>query len=220
MVEFSCQALAYITGAPMKEIRKLNWKEASDQFMAALQADPWLLVLDGLERVLVAYHRPEAAAMNDAAVDEAGDEMADRDPRAAIRREDDDLLRLLTKAGPSRILISSRLTPHILVNKADKYIPGVSWIELGGLTPEDAAVMLIADSIETRDRPAMQQWLQDTCGGHPLMVGALAGVVADHPPAPGDFDEWVKDPKGGAAVDFASLDLVQRRSHIVSAALE
>ena len=52
------------------------------------------------------------------------------------------------------------------------------------------------------------------------MVGALAGVVADHPPAPGDFDEWVKDPKGGAAVDFASLDLVQRRSHIVSAALE
>ena len=33
-------------------------------------------MLDGLERVLVAYHRPNASAMNDAEAEDAGDEIA------------------------------------------------------------------------------------------------------------------------------------------------
>ena len=53
--------------------------ELSERLLRQLQARPWLLVLDGLERVLVAYHRYDAAQLAD---EEAGrtDQIARRDP--------------------------------------------------------------------------------------------------------------------------------------------
>tara|TARA_Y100001934_G_C12161117_1_gene682018 strand:- start:583 stop:720 length:138 start_codon:yes stop_codon:yes gene_type:complete len=45
-------------------------------------------VLEGLERILVAYHRNDAPRMRDEDVDTATDQILDRDPRAAINPED------------------------------------------------------------------------------------------------------------------------------------
>ena len=53
---------------------------------------PWLVVMDGLERVLLAHNRLDAAELKDEDVNQPTDAIAGRDPRSAIRTEDDDLL--------------------------------------------------------------------------------------------------------------------------------
>jgi hypothetical protein len=87
----------------LKEFAKTKQLELSELLMRQLRARPWLLVLDGLERVLVAYHRADAAQLAD---EQAGtsDEIANRDPCGSIRPDDDDLLRALTAAAPSKSL--------------------------------------------------------------------------------------------------------------------
>ena len=98
MSDFCGHALAYITGQPFDEFRKKKTPELAELLLQHLTARPWLIVLDGLERVLVAYHRIDAAQLAD---EDAGttDEIANRDPCAAIRPEDDELLRALAGAA-------------------------------------------------------------------------------------------------------------------------
>ena len=111
MADFCQRALAYMTGQPLKELRKKKTTELKEPLLAQLHARPWLLVLDGLERVLVAYHRIDAAEMPDEDANNPTDKIVDRNPCDAIRDEDNDLLRTLAAAAPSKILVSSRLTP-------------------------------------------------------------------------------------------------------------
>jgi hypothetical protein len=56
----------------------------------------------------------------------------------------------------------------------------------------------------------------DAVGYHPLLIRALAGEVAAHRRAPGDFDAWRRD---HPSFDPFSLPLVQRRSHVLAHAL-
>ena len=102
MTDCCRRALAYMTGRSIERFRDRNTIELTQLLLHQLRERPWLLVLDGLERVLVAYHRFDAAQAPD---DVAGtsDEIAHRDPCAAISPEDDDLLRVLTSAQPSKI---------------------------------------------------------------------------------------------------------------------
>ena len=65
MADFCRRALAYITGQPLDGFRKMKTPELSERLLHHLQSRPWLIVLDGLERVLVAYHRFDAAQVAD-----------------------------------------------------------------------------------------------------------------------------------------------------------
>jgi hypothetical protein len=56
MADFCQRALAYMTGQPLRAFRKKKQPELSELLLRQLQTRPWLLVLDGLERILVAYH--------------------------------------------------------------------------------------------------------------------------------------------------------------------
>jgi hypothetical protein len=58
------------------------------------------------------------------------------------------------------------------------------------------------------------------CDCHPLVTGALAGLVKDFLPARGNFDAWEVHPAGGRQLSLANLDLTQRRNHILQAALK
>src|SRR6185437_5036931 len=55
--DFCRRALAYTTGQPLKTFDDKRQAELSDLLIRQLQTRPWLLVLDGVERILVAYHR-------------------------------------------------------------------------------------------------------------------------------------------------------------------
>jgi hypothetical protein len=218
MAAFCRQALAYMTMRPPEEYAKLRMPDLSDRLVAEVEKRPWLIVLDGLERVLVAYHRHDAAQLRDEEADMAVDQIATRDPCAAIRAEDDDLLRRLAAAAPSKILVSSRLMPLALVNRSNVRVPGVRHEILPGLRPADAEAMIRACGVFGQSQ-AIQAYLQTNCDCHPLVIGVLAGLINTYPPDRGNFNRWAADPHHGGALNLAELDLVQRRNHILLAAI-
>jgi tetratricopeptide (TPR) repeat protein len=218
MTDFCRKALVYMTRRPEKAFTKLRPSELSRRLIAELKRRPWLFVLDGLERVLVAYHRHDAAQIRDEEVDTASDQIGGRDPCGAIRPEDDMLLRQLTTAAPSKILVSSRLTPLTLFNRSNVPVPGVHREILPGLRPEDAEAMMHMCQV-SGDTQSMTSYLQINCGCHPLVVGVLAGLVNDYPRERGNFDRWASDPRYGGALNLADLNLTQRRNHILLAAI-
>ena len=218
MADFCRRALAYMTGQPLAAFRKKKQPELSELLARQLQARCWLLVLDGLERVLVAYHRYDAAQLAD---EQAGstDQIAHRDPCNAIRPLDDDLLRQLAAASPSKILITSRLVPRALLNAANQPIPGVLHERLPGLRPADAEALLRTCDVRGDSRQ-MQDYLQRHCDCHPLVTGVVACLINDYLPGRSDFDAWAADPNHGGRLNLAHLDLTQKRNHILTAALE
>jgi hypothetical protein len=218
MDDFCQRALAYMTSRPLAEFKKRKTAEMKDDLIAELHARPWLLILDGLERVLVAYHRIDAAEIPDEEANAPTDKILDRNPCDAIRDEDTDLLRALAGGGPSKILVSSRLTPRVLLNASGQAIQGAKRLPLPGLRPPDAEKLLLSCGI-TGDGAAIQDYLWQNCDNHPLVIGILGGLIANYLPNRGNFDTWSIDPDGGAALDLATLDLIQRRNHILLAAI-
>jgi hypothetical protein len=218
MADFCSRALAYITGQPPQSFNKIKTPELAERLLHHLRDRPWLLVLDGLERVLVAYHRIDAAELRDEEANQPTDQIAERDPCTAIRPEDDDLLRALAAAAPSKLLITSRLIPRVLLNPASQPIPGVLRFSLPGLRPADAEALFRSCGI-TGDSQAIQSYLKSHCDCHPLVTGVLAGLINDYMPDRGNFDAWSADPAAGGQLNLAELDLVQKRNHILKSAI-
>ena len=217
---FCQQALAYMTRQPLEAFANKSTAEMGDQLLVALRQKPWLLILDGLERVLVAYHRLDAAELCDEELNLPTDKILDRDPCEAIRDEDTDLLRALASARPSKILISSRLIPRVLLNPAGLPIPGVTPpLKLPGLDDADAEQLLRSCGVDGTSAD-IRYYLNTYCGNHPLVIGVLAGLINAPGPHRGNFDGWAADPAYGAKLNLASLDLIQSRNHILHAALE
>lgn len=215
-----CQhALAYMTGQPLETFAKLTMFDLRKELLAQLHQRPWLLVLDGLERVLVAYHRIDAAEVPDEEANHPTDKILDRNPCDAIRDEDTDLLRELASAKPSKILISSRLTPRVLLNPAGLPLPGVQRWVLPGLEDADAESLLRSCGIRGSSTD-IRYYLTNYCANHPLVIGVLAGLINSPGPHRGNFDAWAADPEYGAKLNLASLDLIQSRNHILRAALD
>ena len=93
MRDFKITALAYMTHQPPETFRARPEAELTRDLLGRLAATPWLLVLDGLERVLAAYHRADAAQLRDEDVREDADTgLAGRQPQDCIRPDDHDLL--------------------------------------------------------------------------------------------------------------------------------
>ncbi|MEV6243385.1 DUF4062 domain-containing protein [Lentzea sp. NPDC051838] len=217
MDDFCRRALAYTTMRPVAELATKGSAEVAELLVGQLKRRPWLIVLDGLERVLAAYRRFDASQLLD---EHAGDlnDITDGDPCAAIRLEDDELLRQLAGANPSKILITSRLVPSVLLNTSNQPIPGILHERLPGLRAADAEALLRSCNI-TGDSAAIRAYLKRHCDCHPLVTGILAGLISEYLPARGDFDAWAADPHHGGQLNLAELDLVQKRNHILRSAL-
>lgn len=127
---FLNRALSYVSGQGEDEVRALPWPEREDRLLKHFSEQPFLLVLDGLERILQAYHRIDASYLAD---DEYDEQTANRvagaaglPPAAAqsfigqhrLRQTIDPragkFLQRLAQVGPSRVLISTRLYPSEL----------------------------------------------------------------------------------------------------------
>ena len=74
--------------------------------------------------------------------------------------------------------------------------------------------------MSTAPRRQSRTYLKSHCDCHPLVTGVLAGLINDYLPDKGNFDAWVADPAGGGQLNLANLDLVQKRNHILKAALD
>lgn len=219
MASFCYYALAYITQQPVDKLKKKKTHELKDMLLEHLKSRPWLMILDGLERVLMAYNRIDAAEVHDEEMDAPEDKISQRNPCNCINAEDDDLLRLLSTASPSKILITTRLVPHALINTSGQVIQGVMRVPLKGLRPTDAEVFFRACGIKGNSAN-IQTYLTTNCDCHPLTIGVLAGIIKNYLPSRGDFDLWIEDANGGGILNLANLNLVQKRNHILKVALD
>jgi tetratricopeptide (TPR) repeat protein len=227
---FVTRALAYVTRRPLDEVQQTPAPDRETQLLAALDREPFLLVLDGLERILIAYARMDAAHLSDddydkrtanfvanayglpesAAQSFTGEHRLRKtaDPRAGS------FLRKLGNVCASRILVSTRLYPADLQMVTGDSLGSCVAVFLPGLADDDALELWRAFGASgARDSllPLFQR-----AGNHPLLIQALASEVARYRRSPGDFDAWRR-----AHPDFDpfGLPLVQVKSHVLAFAL-
>lgn len=222
---FVIRALAYVKGISRSETRILPPAEREEELLNLLNQRPYLLALDGLERIMIAYARMDAASMPDDDLDERSEnavvgalgaqEFSAHTSRHRLRKTADPragtFLRKLAQVSPSKILVSTRLYPAELQTETGAELPGSRAAFLGGLKDDDALNLWRAFGVSgSRENlvPIFRSF-----GNYPLVIRALAGEVAQFRPAPGDFDKWRT-----ANPSFAplSLPLIQRRSHVLS----
>ena len=203
---FVRHALAYVTRQDPETLKQLNAHDCVQRLLVELRRSPYLLVLDGFERVLTAYHRENKAQMRDEAVP--------TDHRECTNPTDGATLRQLVQCAPSKLLVTSRLMPTALEDRhTHQPLPGVLHLGLAGLAPADA-LELVRHAGVRGDRTAILQFANDL-GRHALVLRIVCGMVTFYPPHPGDFDAWHADPHAGGALKLSELPIKQRYTHVL-----
>lgn len=227
---FLNRALSYVSGQSEDEVRALPWAKREAALLQHLDERPFLFVLDGLERILVAYRRMDASYLADDDYDEqtanwvAG--AAGMPPSSAqsfigqhrLRQTIDPragaLLQRLAQVRASRILISTRLYPSELQTSTGQPGPRCFAYFLPGLSDDDALGLwrsLGISGARTEVAPIFR-----SVEGHPLLIQALASEVANYRKNPGDFTAWRA---AHAQFDPTALPLAKSRTHILEHAL-
>jgi tetratricopeptide (TPR) repeat protein len=205
---FVIRALAYVTKQPREEVQKILPPDREEQLLAILNREPHLVVLDGLERILIAYARMDAARLSD---EEAG--RADARFRKTADPHAGAFLRKLSACRTARVLISTRLYPADLEDRFSRDpLPGCQKCDLLGLSDDDAVNLSRAFEVKgTREAllPVFQSF-----GKHPLLIQALAGEIKRDRRANGDFERWRQvhpqfDPLGLPGVKEASAHVLK-----------
>jgi tetratricopeptide (TPR) repeat protein len=205
---FVIRALAYVTKRSREDVQKIAPPGREEQLLAALNREPYLLMLDGLERILIAYARMDAARLSD---EEAG--RADARKRKTADPHEGAFLRKLSACPAARVLISTRLYPADLEDRlTGDSLPGCQKLDLRGLSDDDALNLWRAFGVSgTREAvlPVFRSF-----GKHPLLIQALAGEVKRDRRANGDFERWRKDqprfdPMALAGVKEASVHVLE-----------
>jgi hypothetical protein len=206
--KFLAHTLAYLTHRSVDACANLSRPTQEEQLLTALRMRPFLLILDGLERLLLAYRRQDAARLSDAQVE--------HEPRSCIDPRDGALLRALSQSGPSKVLITTRLIPQDLQDRSGQLLHGVRHLPLSGLSGEDA-IALLAEAGVHGDQTVMRNFLAQF-GDHALLVQVLAGRIGAYKPDPGNFDAWYQ--AVGHDLQLSDKDLVSRQASILQAALD
>jgi tetratricopeptide (TPR) repeat protein len=223
---FVTRALAYVTKRPLDEVQQIPASERESQLLGALNRGPFLIVLDGLERLLSAYARIDAALSTDDHFDrQTSNSVANAygllesvtpsfmrehllrrtaDPRTGS------FLRKLTGVKSARLLISTRLYPAELQTLSGEPLLGSSAFFLQGLKSLDALSLWRSCGASGKGNVLLP--LFDSFENHPLVIQVLAGEIARYRPRPGDFDTWLRD---HPHFDPSGLPLVQVKSHVL-----
>lgn len=218
MAAFIRHALAYLTAQNPDTFKGRDVMENFKQLQTALNKGRYLLILDGLERVLVAYHRWNAAQMRDDKIEDAESIIKDRDLRTCTDPKDSAILEGLLSCKTSKVLMSSRLLPLAVENRAGNLKPGVRHIHLNGLDPDDALRLVRAEAVTVHNERQFKSFMAGF-GYHSLLVTLIAGQVNKFKRGiRGDFDVWYE--KEGKDVTVSSLEPIQQQSHILQYALD
>jgi tetratricopeptide (TPR) repeat protein len=223
---FIASALAYVTGKDTTVLQSnLSVEDQEKQLLFILNEQPFLIVLDGLERLLVAYAGLDFAHLADEDLDrqtnnyplDHADARTDQGPhrlRKTIEPRIGQFLRALSRVQNSKVLVTTRLFPSELQTNTGMVMPGTRAVVLRGLDPDDAVSLWRHLGVSGSREHLLA--LFETFEFYPLLIRAFAGEVARFRPAPGNFDAWRDVYK---TFNPYKLPLVQVRSHILEFAL-
>jgi len=203
------RALAYVVKRPLEEVQRIPGPEQETILLAALSQKPYLIVLDGLERILSAYPRMDAAQLNDS------DFVKDKNVRKTLDPRVGKFLKKLAQVEKSRILVSSRLYPADLETDGGNPAPGSCECNLVGLTDADAVDLWRAFEVKGSSDELLL--VSRTFQNYPLLIQALAGEVKQYKRKPGDFAEWRRANPQFDATKFPKLQ--DKMGHILQFAL-
>jgi tetratricopeptide (TPR) repeat protein len=201
---FVIRALAYVSKRSINEARQIPTPDRETQLLNILDNEPYLIVLDGVERLLTAYARMDAAYLANSDYDQrtanyvanayglpanaaqsfTGEHRLRKtaDPRAGA------FLKRLSQVQASRILISTRLYPFDLQRIDGPPMHGCFAMFLPGLSNDDALNLWRSFGVSGAQDQLIA--LFNSFGNHALLVQALASEVIKFRPAPGDFGRW------------------------------
>jgi hypothetical protein len=228
---FVAAALAYVSARSRAAVDGMSAGDRENELLAVLDQAPFLLCLDGLERILIAYANLDFAHLADDDLDQrtanrvagarglpasAGESFVGQHRlRRTIDARAGNFLRKLTRSRASRILVTTRLYPSELQTVTGAELPGSAAWFLRGLQPEDALALWRAMGVSGSD--VQLGALFATFDHYPLLIRALACEVARFRRAPGDFDAWRS---AHPRFDPYQLPLTQVKSHVLEQALD
>lgn len=227
---FVRRALAYVTNTSLEEVERIPAVDRESRLLAALDREPFLIVMDGMERLLRAYAQMDAVRITDEELDARtsnavagifGHHQLSAAPSGSqqLRKAADPrvgaFLRKMAQVRRSRILLSTRLYPADLQTGTGQPMPGSSAYYLKGLGDDDAFNLWQAFGVSGTRETLLS--LFHTFDNYPLIIRSLAGEVAQYRRAPGDFDQWRHHHPD---FDPFSLPLTQVKSHVLAFALQ
>ncbi|MCO5195907.1 MAG: hypothetical protein M9930_21825, partial [Anaerolineae bacterium] len=185
-------------------------RQAINRFMQHLRRTKALVVLDGAERLLRAYHGMGAAYQGD------DEQTADPHVRAKARECVDPVAGALLQwlADPTltqaKTVVTSRLFPLELAGRGGTGLRGVRRHDLTGLSNE--ATYHLFRGLGVQATRADVRAVCEPLGYHPLSLHLLARYVAYDPQAPNDLR---------AAVDYDPVpDMLGKRTQVLQRAYD
>ena len=217
---FTIRSLAYILSRPREEVARIQAPKREHLLFEALDARPFLIVFDGVERMLNACARQNTIHSRDnglldeqvlnAFIHRSGTQPIMRhwlrktaDPRAGA------FIRKLCKVRASRVLLISRLLPAAVQSVAGTLLPGAEIVSLRGLGDDDALEIwrsLGASGTQDELRPLFKQ-----LDSHPLLIRILAGELAHILGTPRDYYRWLES---NPDLDLSAGSFVQRKNEV------
>ena len=144
--------------------------EMVDKVVGLCRKKKMLFVLDGFERMLVAYNRMDAAYLGDEAADKSEKARQIYEPQVARFVES-----FLDEAFRSKLILTTRLMP---LGRIEFSRGIVEHIELKGLDHENAVAMLrevLPDASEGELMAILERIGNDELGYHPLTIALVVG---------------------------------------------
>jgi tetratricopeptide (TPR) repeat protein len=185
---------------------ELGPRQRLDSLLKALNQPGTLLVLDGFERALRLFGGLDAAYRGDEAVKPAQSDCDCISPLTEIF-----LRNISTLPGiRAKILLTTRLCPHVLEAKGGGFLQGCREEELKQMQPADAVEFFRAQGIRGTHTEIEQAC--EPYGYHPLSLRLLAGLIVGDFQQPGDI--------AAARRLDVSGDLFQRQNHVLKVAYE
>lgn len=174
---FLNRALLYVGGGEIAPEEIPSDYERMQRLSEVLRADPFLLILDGVERLLRVYHALDAAYRgDDITQEERGDHLLCADSNSGF------FLEWLASTGvKSKTLLTSRLQPKELDG-----LDGCRREDLGQLDPDDAVEFMRRQGIKGPRGDIVR-----ACEPYdflPLCLRLLSGAIRRDPKKPGDIE--------------------------------
>jgi tetratricopeptide (TPR) repeat protein len=184
----------------------LNPRQQAENLLRCLHQPGTLLILDGFERALRAYGRMDAAYQGD----DVGQTANLPNQTDCVSPITEHFLRSVASLPDirSKVLLTTRLRPHVLEAVGGELLTGCREVELTQMQPADAVAFF-----RTRGVRGARAEIQRACapyGYHPLSLRLLAGLVMRDPQQPGDIS-------AARRLDVSG-DLVQRQHHVLETA--
>lgn len=214
LTKFLQQLLEYTTNCPSEQAGSLEFEDLRSAVLSALSESPFLVVMDGFERLLNAYHRFDAGIISESELDAIADSKKNgvTDHRAYT------FLRDLASIGSSKILITSRLMPDALEGFGGVPLPGVEHSVLPGLSTDEAIDLLTSLGV-IASRTSVQTFF-GKLDNHPLLIGLVAGMVKNYRQAPGNLDAWLADPAHGGSFHLSDVSAHDLSDRILKQAMD